>query len=226
MRHTFAATCAVFAAAPALALAGAVEIAGTVCRANRRGNRVILGAHAGGRHQVVLPASARVAFEGRRYEAADLRPGDEVDVFGDGAESGRVTAMRVDVSVPLAGALVDALLGTRPRLVGRFAVREAKTEFFTLSLPGDDYVRVDAKAAYGPKGRVRVSTLASGDLLEIGGTWTKKAEIRASYIRVLTDDEPDPCRRNAARGETKEQTAARAAAEQRFLDGYDDAGAE
>jgi len=221
MRHATAA-CIVLAAAPALAFAGAVEIAGTVCRANRRGDRVILGADAGGRHPVVVPASARVAFEGRRYEAADLRPGDKVDVFGDLAESGRVTAMRVDVSVPVAGALLDALLGTRPRLVGRFAVREAKTEFFSLNVPGDDYVRVDAKSAYGPKGRVWVSTLKSGDLLEVGGTWTKKGEIKASSIRILTDDEPASCRRKAERAEVKEQTAAREAAERRFLDGYDE----
>jgi hypothetical protein len=67
---------------------------------------------------------------------------------------------------------------------------------------------------------VRVGTLRPGDLLEIGGTWTKKGEIRASSIRVLTDDEPSSCRTHAREGETQEATAAREAAEQRFLDGY------
>jgi hypothetical protein len=81
---------------------------------------------------------------------------------------------------------------------------------------------VDARSAYGPKGRVYVSTLRSGDLLEVAGTWTKKGEIKASSIRILTDDEPDSCKRGAPAGETKEQTAAREAAEQRFLDDSDD----
>jgi hypothetical protein len=201
--------------------AAAVEVAGTACRVSRRGDRMIVRSD-GARVGVIVPDTARVTREGAAYEAADLRPGDSLTVIGDRDGSGPVTALRVETSVPVAGAIADALLGTRPRLIGRFAVREAKTEFFSLNVPGDDYVRVDAKGAYGPKGRVWVSSLRSGDLLEVGGTWTKKNEIKASSIRVLTDDEPDSCRRDARRGETKEQTAAREAAEQRFLDGYDD----
>jgi hypothetical protein len=105
--------------------------------------------------------------------------------------------------------------------VGRFSVREAQTEFFTLRLPGDEFVRVDAKAAYGPKGRVWVSTLKVGDLLSIDGEWVKEKEIRASSIHVLTDVEPGSCQKRARNGETKDGTAAREAAERRFLDGYD-----
>lgn len=226
MKHATAAGLVLVLASPAFAPADAVQIAGTVCRASRLGGRVVLGADGGGRIRVAFAPAARVAFEGRPYEAADLRPGDRVEVFGDRADGGAVTALRADVSVPVGTALLGALLGTKPPLIGRFAVQEAKTEFFSLNLAGDDYVRVDAKAAYGPKGRVRVSSLKSGDLLEIGGTWTKKGEIRASSIRVLTDDEPDSCRRDAQRGETKDEMAAREAAERRFLDGYDDAPVE
>lgn len=213
-------------AVAALLLAGAgvahgeaVEIEGTVCRANRSVDRLIL--EVGGKRQLVaVDTSVRVTFDGKWYEAVDLRPGDKVLVFGDRDGSGTLRSLRIDVQVRVGDALVDALLGARPRLIGRFAVREAKTEFFSLNVPGDDYVRVDAKAAYGPRGRVRVSTLRPGDLLEIGGTWTKKGEIRASSISILTDDEPGSCRQHAREGETREDTATREAAEQRFLDGY------
>ena len=224
MRRPLAALAAsvVFLAGAGTCFADAVQMGGTVCRAGRRGDRLIVRA-SGVRARVIVPASARVTFEGRPYEAADLRPGDAVTVFGDRDEAGRVTALRVEVATPVASAIADALLGARHKLVGRFGVREAKTEFFSLDLPGDRSVRVDAKAAYGPEGRVWVSTLRSGDLLEIDGTWTTKDEIKASGIRVLTDDEPDSCRREAERGETAEETATREMAERRFLDGYDDA---
>jgi hypothetical protein len=213
------------AVAVALCLAGAVvahgeavEIEGTLCRANRSVDRLIVEA-AGRRHLVAVDRSARVTFEGRRYETDDLRPGDRIRLFAERDPAGIFHPLGIDVQVPAGAALLDALLGTRPRLIGRFAVREAKTEFFMLNLPGPDYVRVDAKAAYGPHGRVWVSTLRPGDLLEIDGTWTKKDEIRASSIRVLTDVEPGACRNHARQGETGEATAARETAEQRFLDG-------
>lgn len=215
------------AAALALLLAGAgpaggeaVSVEGTLCRASRSVDRMIVEA-AGKRHRLVLDRSARVTFEGAGYEASDLRPGDRIHVFAERDPAGVLHPLGIDVRFRAGEALLDAVLGTRPRLVGRFAVREAKTEFFTLNVPGDDYVRVDAKAAYGPKGRVWVSTLRSGDLLEISGTWTKEREIRASSIRVLTDDEPGSCRDHARRGETAKETEAREAAERRFLDGYD-----
>jgi hypothetical protein len=47
----------------------------------------------------------------------------------------RLEVGRLDVQVKVAEALLDAVLKTRPRLVGRFAVREAKTEFFSLRVP-------------------------------------------------------------------------------------------
>ena len=220
MKHALAAL-ALLSAGAGTCLADAVEIGGTVCRAGRGGDRLIVRA-SGARVRVVVPESARVSFEGRPYEAGDVRPGDAVTIFGDRDDAGRVTALRLEVSVPVVNAIADALLGARQRLVGRFAVREARTEYFSLNVPGGDYVRVNAKAAYGPKGRVRVSTLRSGDLLEVDGTWTKKGEIEASSIRILTDD--DSC--EAPRGETKEDAAVREMAERRFLDGYDDEEAD
>jgi hypothetical protein len=127
-----------------------VEIEGTVCRCNRSVDRLILEV-GGKRQRVAVDRSVRVTFEGRWYEAGDLRPGDRILVFGERDDTG---------------------------------------------------------------------TLRPGDLLEIGGTWTKQGEIRASSIRVLTDDEPSSCLQRARQGETKEDTATREAAEQRFLDGY------
>lgn len=197
----------------------AVEIEGTLCRTNRSVERLILEAN-GSRHRVAVDESARVTFEGQSYEAEDLRPGDRILVFAERDRAGVLHPLRIDVQARAGEGLLDALLGTRPRLIGRFAVREAKTEFFSLKVPGGDYVRVDARGAYGPRGRVRVSSLRMGDLLEIGGKWTRKDEIAASSIRILTDDEPEGCRRNARKGETREDTASRESAEQRFLDGH------
>lgn len=196
----------------------AVEVEGTLCRANRSADRLIVEA-GGRRHPVALDRSCRVTSAGQWYEAGDLRPGDRVLVFADRDPAGTLRPLRIDVVAGAGESLLDALLGTRPRLVGRFAVREAQTEYFTLDLPGRDYVRVEAKAAYGPSGRVRVGSLRPGDLLEIAGTWTKKDEIRASSIRVLTDDEPEGCRKRARAGETPEATAARERSESEFLEG-------
>jgi hypothetical protein len=204
-----------------LAHAEAVDVSGTVCRLSRHGDRLVVALDRGPRVPVAIPGTARVTFEGAWYEADDIRPGDKVQIFGDRRPKGHIEALRVDVQVRATDALLDALFRTKPRLVGRFAVREAATEFFSLNVPGMDYVRVDAKGAYGPKGRVWVSTLSSGDLLEIDGTWVDKDEIRASYIRILSTEEPGSCREKARRGETLEETAAREAAERRFLDGYD-----
>jgi hypothetical protein len=217
MRHTIAVVPLLLSGA-GLVHGEAVDVEGTLCRTNRSVDRLIVDA-GGQRHRVAVEGSVRVTFEGRPYEAGDLRPGDRIELFADRDPAGVLHPLRIDVRVSAGAALVDALLGTRPRLIGRFAVREAKTEYFSLNVPGSDYVRVDAKAAYGPRGRVWVSTLRSGDLLEVGGTWTKKGEIRASSIRVLTDTEPDGCRK-APKGETEKEAAARAAADQRFLDGY------
>jgi hypothetical protein len=197
-----------------------LEIEGTLCRANRDADRLIVDADAR-RRPVALGGSTRVAFQGLRLAREDLRPGDRIVVLAEPGPAGVLRGLRIDVQAQAGPGILDALLGTRPRLVGRFGVREAKTEFFTLHLPGDEFVRVDAKAAYGPHGRVWVSTLEVGDLLEIDGEWVKEREIRASSIHVITDDEPDSCRKRARKGETKEQTAARESAERRFLDGHD-----
>jgi len=197
-----------------------LEIEGTLCRANRSADRLIVDAGAR-RHPVALSGSTRVAFEGLRLAREDLRPGDRIVVLAEGGPAGVLQALRIDIQARAGPGLLDAILGVRPRLIGRFGVREAQTEFFTLHLPGDEFVRVDAKAAYGPHGRVWVSTLKMGDLLEIAGEWVKEREIRASSIHVITDDEPDSCRKRARKGEAREDTAAREAAEERFLDGHD-----
>jgi hypothetical protein len=203
-----------------VARADVLEIEGTLCRANRDADRLIVDADAK-RHPVALGGSTRVAFEGQRLAREDLRPGDRIVVLAEPGPGGVLRGLRIDVQARAGPGFLDALLGTRPRLVGRFGAREAKTEFFTLHLPGNEFVRVDAKAAYGPHGRVWVSTLKMGDLLSIDGEWVKEREIRASSIHVVTDDEPGSCQRRARQGETKDQTAAREAAERRFLDGYD-----
>ena len=197
-----------------------LEVEGTLCRANRAADRLIVDTGAT-RHPVALSGSTRVAFEGLRLAREDLRPGDRILLLAKGGRAGVLHGLRIDVQGRAGPGILDALLGTRPPLIGRFGVREAQTEFFSLHLPGNEFVRVDAKAAYGPHGRVWVSTLKIGDLLEIGGEWVKEREIRARSIQVITDDEPGSCRKRARTGETKEDTAAREAAERRFLDGYD-----
>jgi hypothetical protein len=196
----------------------AVEVEGTLCRANRSVDRLIVES-GGARHRVVIDGPVRVTFEGESCDVEDLRPGDRVVLFAERDPADVLHPLRIELTVRAGEGLLDALLGTRRRVIGRFAVREAKTEFFALRLLGGDYVRVDARGAYGPDGRVRAGTLRAGELLEIDGTWPKKDEIRASSIRVLTDEEPESCRRHAAKGESAEATARRRDDEQRFLEG-------
>jgi hypothetical protein len=195
-----------------------VDVKGTICRLNRRADRMIVRADDGTRMNVLIGDSSRVTFEKDVYDADDLRPGDRVRIVGRQSDV-RVDAEAVDVQLKVAETIVDALLGLKPPLVGRFATREAKTEFFSFHLPGGRYIRVDAKSAYGPKGRVWVSTLRSGDLLELSGEWKSDSLYRASGIRILTDEESSKCR--AAAGETKEQKAERQTADQKFLEGSD-----
>lgn len=182
-----------------------VDVKGTICRLNRNADRMILRADDGKRMNVVVGDSSRVTFEKALYRADDLRPGDRVRVVGRASDA-RVDAESVDVQLKVGETIVDALLGIKHPLVGRFGSREAKTEFFSLRLPDGHYIRVDAKSAYGPKGRVWVSTLRSNDLLE-------------RNIRVLTDEEWSRCR--PPEGETKEQKTERQTAERTFLDGKD-----
>ena len=98
-------------------------------------------------------------------------------------------------------------------------MREGKTDFFSLHCPNRRYVRVDAKSAYGPAGRVPVSSLKSGDLLEVRGAWPSKDLLQATSINIITDHEPSFCTISARRNETTNgETSAREADEQRFLD--------
>jgi hypothetical protein len=194
------------------------EITGTVCRLNRHVDRMIVASGDHERVRVVVPDSATMTFEGTSYRIEDLRPGARVRVIGT-SSGDRVEATSLQVKFKVADTIFDALLGPRKTVVGRFSVREAKTEYFSLNTGDGNYVRVEAKSAYGPKGRVRVKDLQSGDLLELSGDWKSRDELHASYIKVITDEELTSCRARARRGETKEQTTAREAAEQKFLDG-------
>ena len=193
---------------------------GTVCRMNRAVDRMIVGTDDGQRVRVVLRRSTPISFEGNRSERSDLRLGDRVHLIAH-EDGSHLDADSVEVRLRTADALLDTLLGSRRTIVGRFGVREAKTEFFSLHLPGGNYVRVDAKSAYGPHGRVRVSSLKPGDLLEIRGSWPKKGLLQASSIRVMTDTEPSFCQSHARRGETAETSKMREAEERKFLDAAD-----
>ena len=200
------------------AFAQPMKLNGTICRMSRGADRMIIATDKGPRVRVTAD-DANVTFEGIHYELLDLRPGDQVRIIGnrDGSE---IRATSIDSHVRTADALTDSLFPSKT-LVGRFGVREAQTEFFMLNLPGKHYVRVDAKAAYGPHGRVYVSTLKPGDLLEIRGEWKDKELLRASSIDVITDRENPTCRDDARQGESKEDTAARESDEAKFLDGAD-----
>ena len=179
---------------------------------------MIVATDAGPRLRVVADDAA-ISFEGIAYDRLDLRPGDRLRVTGN-RNGSQIRATTIDTRVRIANALFDSLFPTK-RLIGRFGVREAQTEFFMLHLPGEHYVRVDAKSAYGPKGRVRASSLKPGDLLEIQGDWPSKDLLKASYINVITDKENDNCRTTARRGESKADTTARENDETKFLAGED-----
>ena len=172
-----------------------VRIDGRVCRMNRSVDRLIVMTDSGARLRIAAGSTAQFAFGRERFEPGDLRPGDPVRIAGRRTADGVIEAGTVRLRPDLVDAIWEVLVPSRSKsLVGRFAVREAQTEFFSLDLPGMNFVRVDARAAYGPKGRVRVSTLKSGDLLEVRGEWTKDDLFRASYIDVQTGHEPVSCR--------------------------------
>jgi len=196
------------------------NIDGTVCRMNRSVDRMIVAIDSGPRIRVVLPRSLDITFEGRDYERSDLRLGDRVYIVAR-RDGSHMDATSLEVKNSTTDALLDSLLRSHRTIVGRFGVREAKTEYFSLNLPGQNYVRVDAKAAYGPKGRVRVSSLKPGDLLEIRGSWPQKDLLQASSIQVMTDSEPSFCTSRARKGEIKEVTKAREDDERKFLNKTD-----
>lgn len=195
-----------------------VDVKGTICRLSRNADRMIVRADDGKRLRVVIGDSTRLTFEKTSFSADDLRLGDRVRVIGRASDL-RVDAESVDVQLKIGETIIDALLGLKPPLVGRFGSREAKTEFFSFRLPDGRYIRVDAKSAYGAKGRVWVSTLRSNDLLMLSGEWKSDQLYRASNIRVLTNEEWSRCK--PIESETKEEKAARETAEQKFLDGAD-----
>ena len=187
----------------------AVRIDGRACRINRSVDRLIVMTDSGDRLRVVAE-STHFTFGRERFEPADLRPGDPVRVAGRLKKNDLVEADTVRVRPDVADAVWEALFPSKsPSLVGRFAVREAQSEFFSLNLPGMNYIRVDAKGAYGGSGRVRVSSLKSGDLLEVRGEWVKDDLFRASNIDIQTDNEPASCK--------VKLSADKAAAEQLFL---------
>jgi hypothetical protein len=192
------------------------NIDGTVCRMNRSVDRMIVAIDSGPRIRVLLPRSLDITFQGHDYERSDLRLGDRVYIVAR-RDGSHMDATTLDVK----NSTADALLRSHRTIVGRFGVREAKTEYFSLNLPGQNYVRVDAKAAYGPKGRVRVSSLKRGDLLEIRGSWPKKDLLQASSIRVMTNSEPSFCTSRARKGEISAATKAREADERKFLNKED-----
>src|SRR5260370_11427389 len=202
------------------AAASSLATDGTVCRMNRSIDRMIILTDAGPRIRIALGRAVPIRFNARTYDRNDLRPGDRVRVVADRGTEG-LLARQVDVTMRVGDALVDSIFRSHHTVVGRFAVREAKTEFFSLRLPELHYVRVDAKAAYGANGRVLVSCLKPGDLLQIRGTWPSKDLLHASSIHVVTDREPSFCRTAARRGELSRDTEARQADEIKFLDKSD-----
>jgi len=198
-----------------LLIATAVQLQGTACRVNRQIDRFIVSGDSG-RTEVELGDEGKITFNGQEIDASDMRPGDRVRINGHATSDGMVVADSVDVDRVTGRTLLDALFPSSS-IYGRFSVREAKTEFFSVNLPGRRYLRVDARSAYGPHGRVRAGSLKSGDLLELRGK-RKNDVLEAHYIDVITNQEPTSCRADARRGETREATTARETAEQRFLD--------
>jgi hypothetical protein len=211
---------AALAAGNAVAASQQLSIDGTLCRMNRSIDRLIVLTDNGPRVRVALGGSVPIQFNARVYDRADLRPGDRVRIVAQRSDSG-LRAKKVDVTMRVGDALVDSIFRSHRTVVGRFGVREAKTEFFSLRLPEMRYVRVNAKAAYGPNGRVWVSSLKPGDLLEVRGTWPSKDVLQASSIEVVTDREPSFCRSAARRGELDGDTQAREEDERKFLEKID-----
>ncbi len=194
-----------------------LSIDGTVCRMNRSIDRLIILTDNGPRVRIAIGRSVPIQFKAHVYERNDLRPGDRVHVLADRGDVSGLMAKQIDLTMRVDDALVDSIFRSHHTVVGRFSVREAKTEFFSLRLAGEKFVRVDAKSAYGPSGRVWVSSLKPGDLLELRGSWPSKDLLKASSIEVITDREPSFCRTAARRGEMNGETAAREADEERFL---------
>src|ERR1700737_618235 len=123
------------------AAASTLTTDGTVCRMNRSIDRMIILTDAGPRIRVALGRSVPIRFNAKTYDRNDLRPGDRVHVIPDRGTAG-LLARQVDLTMRVGDALVDSIFRSHHTTVGRFAVREAKTEFFSLRLPELHYVRV------------------------------------------------------------------------------------
>src|SRR5581483_825135 len=195
-----------------LILAAVISLDGTVCRMNRSIDRLIVRSDNGPRIRVNVDDDVPIQYRAHKYDRDDLRPGDRVHIQAKRVDEG-LDARSVEVTMRVDDALVDSIFRSHRTVTGRFASREAKTEFFSLHLPNQRYIRVDAKAAYGPNGRVRVSSLKSGDLLEVRGAWPSKNLLQASSITVLTNQEPSFCTAAARRDEIDAETTAREADE-------------
>lgn len=197
-----------------------MTVDGTLCRMNRSIDRLIILTDAGPRVRVSLGRAVPIEFKAQAYDRNDLRPGDRIHVLGQRGTAG-ILARQIDLTMRVGDQLVDSIFRSHRTVVGRFGVREAKTDFFSLRVPGQNYVRVDAKSAYGPNGRVLVGLLKPGELLEVRGTWPSKDILKASSIDVITDREPSFCQTAARRREMDAETAAREADEAKFLQKID-----
>jgi len=192
-------------------------IDGTVCRMNRAIDRLIIRSDYGNRVRIALGRSVPIQYRLQTYDRADLRPGDRVHITVQRGALG-LLARQLDVTMRVEEALIDSIFRSHRTVTGRFGAREPKTELFTLRLPGPRDVRIDAKGASGPSGRVWVGRLRPGDLLEIRGAWKSKDFLQANSINVLTDHEPSYCTSAARRDEIPAETHSRETSEQRFLD--------
>lgn len=202
-------------------LAAMISFDGTVCRMNRSIDRLIVRSDNGPRAKVNIDDDVPLIYRAHDYDREDLRPGDRVHIEARRGSDG-LEAKSINLTMRVDEALVDSIFRSHRTVTGRFAVREGKADFFSLHLPNRRYIRVDAKSAYGPNGRVRVGSLKSGDLLEVRGAWQSKDLLQASSITVMTNEEPSFCTTAARRGEMEGETLAREAEEQRFLDKSDD----
>ena len=211
----------IFLALFAVQMQAAISIDGTVCRMNRSIDRLIIRSDNGARARVALGHSTPILFESHNSDRSDLRAGDRVHVDAVRDPDVGLLARSMNLTMRMNDAIVDSIFRSHKTVTGRFAVREAKTDYFSMRLPRQRYLRVDAKSAYGPEGRVRVGSLRSGDLLEVRGTWPSKDLLQATSISVITDYEPSFCTTSARRGEMSGETAAREADEQRFLNKSD-----
>src|SRR5205085_10788019 len=122
-------------------------------RMNRSIDRLIVLTDAGPRIRVALGRSVLIQFKAQAYDHSDLRPGDRVHVVAERGVAAGLSARQIELTMRVGDQLVDSIFRSHRTVVGRFAAREARTEFFTLRLSGQNSVRVDAKSAYGPNGR-------------------------------------------------------------------------